>query len=170
MCADRGIDTAPNNAAKGLFNAVCMFSLTSDVGHIEKKKKQKELVREKIKKTLLGIEKLGGLFRITDVLGDGNCLYNALVKSPDIRFSCPLKFREHLFEAIEERGDLAEHLHYKVAKETDDFEAWIEKMRKPGTWGGTTVALFVCWIFNVNICIVTNSARGFITNDLGKVN
>ena len=86
VCSDRGMNAAPKNS-----------SLMSDVGYIEKKKEQKKLLREKIKKTLLGIEKLGGLFRITDVPGDGNCLYNALVKCPDIRFSCPLKFRKYLF-------------------------------------------------------------------------
>ena len=65
---------------------------------------------------------------------------------------------------------MSEYLYYSVAKETNDFEEWIQNMRQPGTWGGATVALFVCWIYNVNICIVTNSTRGFITNDLGNVN
>ena len=131
-----------------------------------------QLVKDQIKKTLIRVEvgDVNGLFRLQDVMGNGNCLYNAAVLSPHIRFTCPLEFRDHLFKAIDEKGQLSQYVYYEVAQETDEFESWIQKMRKPGVWAGTTIALFISWIFNVNIIIVTNGERGFLINDFCKYN
>ena len=114
---------------------------------------------------LVKINKLG-FFRILDIKGDGNCFYSALTKSENMRISCPKQLREDLFGTIVQRKTEAENLFYDVCKEDSVFDEWIRINRKEGVWGGVTVAAFICWIFAVNICIVTNGVRGFVVNDL----
>ena len=116
---------------------------------------------------LVKINKLG-FFRIIDVKGDGNCFYNALAKSDYMRISCPNQLRQDTFDAIAQRKTEAENVFYDVCKEDCVFDDWIRKNRQQGVWGGSTVAAFICWIFGVNICIVTNGVRGFVLNDLRK--
>ena len=118
--------------------------------------------------TLLQVEDLG-LFMIEDVMGDGNCFFNALVLSKHIDVSCPRKLRASVCDAIEDQNKrtLMKYIYTEIAKESEVmFTEWTRKLRCNGYWGGATAALFVCYVFEINICIVTNGMQGFIKNDL----
>ena len=68
---------------------------------------------------------------------------------------------------MKKNQDEIKRLCYDVAKERQDpSAAFLHDMRQNGSWGGVTTALFVRCVFWIDICIVTNSTRGFIVNDL----
>ena len=101
--------------------------------------------------------------------GDGNCFFNALTISKHMRISCPSTLRTSLCDALEDEDIEGEvkRLYYDVAKEKQyPLDIWVHNMRQNGSWGGATTAMFVCYVFRINICIVTNGARGFIINDI----
>ena len=81
-----------------------------------------------------------------------------------MRISCPAALRKSICDALEDEeieGEI-KRLYYDVAKERKDpFDLWVHNMRQHGSWGGTTTALFVCYMFGINICIVTNGEETF---------
>ena len=68
--------------------------------------------------TLLQVDDLG-FFMIEDVIGDGNCFFNALVLSNNIDISCPRKLRATLCDAIESenKSTLMRYMYTDIAKE-----------------------------------------------------
>ena len=61
---------------------------------------------------------------------------------------------------------VAQELYEELSKSEVNFETWVNKVQKSTTWGGEIEAIFVCWLFNVNICIVTNALKGFYIVDI----
>jgi hypothetical protein len=51
------------------------------------------------RRPLIRVEDLG-LFRLKDVVGDGNCFFNALVLSQDINIDCPIELMEFLVKSL----------------------------------------------------------------------
>ena len=101
-------------------------------------------------------------FQFQDVIGDGNCFFNCLVKSPHINVSSPEELRGILVQLIETemtkpRNQMEEL--YKACSPDDDIKKWLQKLRKIGTWAGDIAANFICYFFRVNICIVTNAKK-----------
>ena len=104
-------------------------------------------------------------FQFLDVLGDGNCFFNCLVKSPHINVSSPEELRGILVQLIETEmtkpHNQMEEL-YKACSPDDDIRKWLQKLRKIGTWAGDIAANFICYFFRVNICIVTNAKKFWV--------
>ena len=99
-------------------------------------------------------------FKFQDVLGDGHCFFNCLVKSPHINVSSPEELRGILVQLIETEmtkphNDMEEL--YKACAPDDDLRLWLQKLGKNGTWAGDIPANSICYCFQVNICIVTNA-------------
>lgn len=119
---------------------------------------------ELIGKTLIEIGEVG-MFRMVDVEGDGNCFFNALCVCPEIRMEDPSELRQTLVEFLMNNGEAAS-VYTNVLKQIVPYETFIRKLRRRGTWAGTSAAVFICMMFNVNIVIVSNAVNGLICNNI----
>jgi len=108
-----------------------------------------------------------GLFEVRDVKGDGNCFYSALALSDELNVKCQEELRHLLNEKVAELP-LARSLYKRFAKNNTSFDAWVEKVKQSRSWAGELEAVFVCLLFNINVCLVTNSLKGFYIVDVRK--
>jgi len=78
-------------------------------------------------------------FKFQDVLGDGNCFFNCLVKSPHINVSSPEELRGILVQLIETEMTKPHNQMEELCKACapdDDLRLWLQKLGKNGTWAG----------------------------------
>jgi hypothetical protein len=108
-----------------------------------------------------------GLFRVCDVRGDGNCFFNALVLSPQITIKCPAELRNLVVKMLEENPE-AKRLYFEIVKTNQPYDSWVDYVRRPGTWVGSDVSIFVCMMLDINLCLVTNGKNGFNDFDVRK--
>ena len=88
-------------------------------------------------------------FQFLDVLGDGNCFFNCLVKSPHINVSSPEELRGILVQLIETEmtkpHNQMEEL-YKACSPDDDIRSGFKSFEKLGP-GQATLLLTLFAIF-----------------------
>ena len=108
------------------------------------------------------------VFRLIDVPGDGNCFFHAVSLSPLLNLLDHCALRTYLVERIEnillnqeEHQDVLSFFHF--ISPTKRINTWLENIRKNNAWGDGRAALFVAYIFEVNVRIVSNFAKGFFT-------
>jgi hypothetical protein len=111
-----------------------------------------------------------GYFSVKDVDGDGNCFFNALVHSSYINLKCPTRLRNYVVDSLRGDSDVAQEARslYDIVVKGTEFDSWLTELQTPGTWQGTTAALFICLLFEINVCIVSNSKNGFMVHDTKK--
>ena len=126
--------------------------------------KQENERKAQIGRTLIEIPGVG-IFKMVDVDGDGNCFFSALCASPEIRVKDPWELRQALVEFLENNLE-ATSIYTNVLKEREPYEAYIRKLRKNGSWAGTSAAVFMCMMYGVNIVITSNTKAGLICNDI----
>jgi hypothetical protein len=80
---------------------------------------------------------------------------------------CPAEVRRCLVQMIEENQE-SKRLYYEIVKQNQPFETWVNYIRRPGTWVGFDVTIFVGMMFDINICLVTNAKNGFYCFDLRR--
>lgn len=67
-------------------------------------------------------------------------------------------------------SDLAQEarsLYDTVVKGTD-FDSVLMELQTPGTWQGTTTAVSICLLFEINVCIVSTTKNGFLVHNTKK--
>ena len=69
-----------------------------------------------------------GLFRFKNVLGDGNCLFNALVISKDINMECPIELREFMVDQL--LGNIKAKRLYDSIVNDMEFESWLKDLSR----------------------------------------
>jgi len=115
---------------------------------------------------------LNKIFKLEDVLGDGNCFFHSLIKSPYINVDCHMQLRRMLVDRVEaeltnrKSGGLVEKLG-RICYE-NDLSKWVQNIKRPGSWAGTCAAVLLCFFLEINICIVTNKLRSFYVVDVRK--
>ena len=88
-------------------------------------------------------------FKFQDVLGDGNCFFNCLVKSPHINVSSPEELRGILVQLIETEMTKPHNQMEELCKACapdDDLRLWLQKLGKMGP-GQVTLLLTLFAIF-----------------------
>ena len=106
-------------------------------------------------------------FKFDDVLGDGNCFFHALVKSPYLNVSCHKELRAMLVKFIRDEMTKPENgmeKLYRACLPDDDFREWLHKLEEPRSWAGDVAATFVSYFFEINICIVTNAKTFWVVD------
>ena len=107
-----------------------------------------------------------GLFLMYDVDGDGNCFFSSCCKSSHIRMNNSSTLRAELVNFLKNNDEALVLFTDVVRERSMSFDEWVSKMQCNGTWGGATAAMFICLMFRVNICIISNAENGFLVNDI----
>ena len=114
------------------------------------------------------------LFKVEDVPGDGNCFFHAVSLSPLLNVSDHGILRNILVERVEDiLSNREQHqdvlsLFHKISPHKKIF-TWLENIKQSNTWGDNRAALFVAYIFEVNVRIISNFAKGFYYNDIRTI-
>lgn len=101
-----------------------------------------------------------GLFRLKDVQGDGNCFFNAVVMSHEINIECPLDLKDQMAAELMNNKE-AKAIYNEMFPSEKEYETFVKGIARRGKYQGTKAALFVCFMFEVNICLITNAPNGF---------
>jgi len=111
-------------------------------------------------------DKHGNIFKLVDVVGDGNCLFHSVVKSEHINISQHDDFRNYLVRTIEEIVASPENHQpvldlFRRITGRGKITEWLDQIRKSNTWGDEKVGLFIAYIYNVNVVIISNLKNVF---------
>ena len=91
-----------------------------------------------------------GIFSLKDIQGDGNCFFNAIILSPKINFECPLDLKDQMAEQFQYNNE-AKALYNKMFQNEEPYETFVKGIARQGKHQGTKAALFICFIFEVNV-------------------
>ena len=107
------------------------------------------------------------VFKLVDVPGDGNCFFHSVPLSPLLNISDHGILGNNLVDYIEDiLSNQGEHqgvlsLFHKISPHKKIF-TWLENIKQNNVWGDDRVALFVAYIYEVNVRIISNFAKGFL--------
>ena len=99
---------------------------------------------------------------------DGNCFFNAIVLSPNINIECPFDLKYQMAEQLLNNNN-AKALYNEMFPSEEPFKTFIKGIGRGGKYQGTKAALFICFMFEVNICIITNALKCFQIHDTKKM-
>jgi len=51
----------------------------------------------------------------------------------------------------------------------EKISTWLSDMSKSQTWGDTNVSLFVAYIYQLNVRVISNNLKGFIYFDVREI-
>ena len=109
-----------------------------------------------------------GIFKFIDSIGDGNCFFNALVLSSDINIENPDELRSILVKSIKGKAYF-KSIYSKLDASNDmPYDKWIINLSIRGTWQDQTTAALLFLLFQINICIISNTLDGFQVVDMRK--
>ena len=114
------------------------------------------------------------VFKLVDVPGDGNCFFHSVSLSPLLNVSDHGILCNILVERIEgilsNRGEQQDvlSLFHKISPHKKIF-TWLENIKQNNVWGNDRAALFVAYIYEVNVRIISNFAKGFYYNDIRTI-
>ena len=106
-----------------------------------------------------------GLFRLKDVSGDGNCFFNAIVLSKDLNFECSLDLKNQMASLLMRNKEAKVIYNEVFADNKEEYETFVKGVGRRGKHQSTKAALFICYMFEVNICFITNETNGFQVHD-----
>ena len=118
-------------------------------------------------------DKVDIVFKLVDVPGDGNCFFHSVSLSPLLNLSIHGILRNILVERIEDiLSNREEHqdvlsMFHEISPHKKIF-TWLENIKQKNVWGDDRAALFVAYIFEVNVHIISNFAKGFFYNDIRR--
>ena len=107
-----------------------------------------------------------GLFQLYDVAGDGNCFFASCSKCPYITINDPSILRSEMVKFLQNNDEALKLFTDVVHEQSMTFKKWVSEIQRNGTWGGATTTMFICLMFHVNICIISNGENGFLSNDI----
>jgi hypothetical protein len=113
----------------------------------------------------------GCLLELANVPGDGNCFFHEVVLSDLVNISDHQVLRSFLVDRVyailsdptdhDEVLSLFQHVSVRTKPTT-----WLDKMKQANTWGDDCAALFISYLFQINIQIISNTAGGLFYNDM----
>ena len=118
-------------------------------------------------------DKHGNIFQLTDVPGDGNCLFHSFVKSDYIQYNNHTDFRSVFIMYVEtilkNQNDHKDLLCLFNICSDDSVVECLELMNDNNSWVDNLVELFVSQWYQVNVVIMTNSLNGFMYFDVKQL-
>ena len=110
-----------------------------------------------------------GVFKINDVLGDGDCFLHSLNISQHINMPGTEELRKYVVQNLRQESTRFKSIYQKISgSDAKLYENWVKTIERRGYWLGTSLAVFISMIFNVNVVLVTNGMKGFLTVDIRK--
>jgi len=112
----------------------------------------------------VGVE--GRIFKLEHVVGDGNCFFHSISKSPFVSANhAELRFMlvDYIEAEMVKPGNDMETL-YKIFGGDHDLHHWVTALKRFGSWAGSCAAVFLCRFININIKIVTNAMKLWVVD------
>ena len=108
-------------------------------------------------------DKNDNIFKLNDVPGDGNCFFHSVALSDLVNISNHSDLREHLAETISHvASNKNEHKEvielFELTGGNVKLQSWIDKIK---TWADQSSALFIAYIYQINVVIISNLEKGF---------
>ena len=122
--------------------------------------------KEKGRQSFEYVEVEGNMFKLEHVVGDGNCFFHSISKSPYVSANhTELRFMlvDYIEAEMVKPDNEIERL-YNIFGGDHDVHHWLASLKRVGSWAGSCAAVYLCRFININVRIITN-ARKFLIVD-----